>query len=118
MGLTASIAHCRASLTTSHPSPYAVIIPLGEWEEGGANIIMPQMGIEEGGIMMLARGQEVAVTPYVGRGISWRCLCRRFRGVLDSIGEVMLDVLGAASGEEDEKVRGKEDSCTNSSRFT
>ena len=43
---------------------------------------------------------------------------RRFRGVLDSIGEVMLDVLGAASGEEDEKVRGKEDSCTNSSRFT
>jgi hypothetical protein len=42
-----------------------------------------------------------------GRGISWSCLCRRFREGLDSIGEVMLDVLGAASGEEDEKVRCK-----------
>jgi hypothetical protein len=71
MRLTANIAHSRAPLTTSHPSPYAVIIPLGEWEEGGAKMIMPQMGIftqmgsEEDGMMILKGGQEVAVTSFV-----------------------------------------------------
>jgi hypothetical protein len=72
MHLTANIAHSRAPLTTSHLSPYAVIVPLGEWKEGGAKIIMPQIAIstqmesEEGGLMMLKEGQEVAVTPFVG----------------------------------------------------
>lgn len=71
MRLTANIAHSRAPLTTSHPSPYAVIFPLGEWEEGGAKMIISQMeiftqmGSEEDGTM-LAGGQEVAVTPFVG----------------------------------------------------
>jgi hypothetical protein len=72
MRLTANIAPSRASLKTSHPSPYAVIIALGEWGKAGAKMIMPQMGIstqmgsEEGGLMMLKGGQEVAVTPFVG----------------------------------------------------
>jgi hypothetical protein len=72
MRLTVKIAYSRAPSTTSHPSPYAVIISLGEWEEGGTKMIMPQMGIsnqmgsEEGGLMMLKEGQEVAVTPFVG----------------------------------------------------
>jgi len=62
MRLNANIAHSRAPLTTSHPRPYAVIIPLGEWEEGITKMIMRQMGVfsqmksEEGGIMMLAEG--------------------------------------------------------------
>ena len=62
MRLTAKIAYSRAPLTTSHPSPYTVIIPRGQWEEGVTKMIMRQMGVfsqmksGEGGIMMLAEG--------------------------------------------------------------
>jgi hypothetical protein len=45
MRLSANLAHKPTPHTTSHPSPYLVIVQLSEWELGGAKIVLSDMGI-------------------------------------------------------------------------
>lgn len=71
------------------------------------------MGSGKSGMMMLIRGQEVAVTPLLGKRYQLELFVAGIPGGLNSFGEVMLEVLEEKDGGEED---GDEDDGTGPER--
>lgn len=68
--LSANIAHGPALLTTSHLSPYAMIVPLGEWKDGSGIISLTELRLcmesGHGALLFHRTNQMIACTPFEG----------------------------------------------------
>ena len=106
--LSANISHGPSLLQTSHPSPYMVVLHVGEWKEGGAKLMLPEYGVvvptfSQGEMMVLRGGLMVAIIQFEGERYQLELYLPEIPGMWKNVDEVSVTKSGEKPAQDETK---------------